>query len=53
MKRLLITFTTVFLLSACTADAGRNMAEDECYKIRNTKERHQCFEDVDRTFREY
>ncbi|WP_198158431.1 hypothetical protein [Enterovibrio coralii] len=53
MKHIILTLAAVFLLSACTPEAGRNMAEDECYKIRNNKDRQQCFDDVDRTFRNY
>ncbi|WP_169737850.1 hypothetical protein [Enterovibrio calviensis] len=51
MKSMLLLLT--FLLSACSADIGRGIAESDCSKIRNNADREQCYKDADRTFRDY
>ncbi|CZF84127.1 hypothetical protein GCE9029_04217 [Grimontia celer] len=52
MKAMLIA-TSLLLIAGCTAEVGREMAEDECYQIRNNADREQCFKDVERTFENY
>ncbi|CZF83585.1 hypothetical protein [Grimontia marina] len=52
MKAVLIA-TSLLLITGCTAEVGRKMAEDECYQIQNNVDREQCFKDVKRTFKNY
>ncbi|KKD61952.1 hypothetical protein RN22_03355 [Grimontia sp. AD028] len=53
MRTFLCATLMVFTLAACSADVGREMAEDDCYQIRNNADRKQCLEEVDRTFKNY
>ncbi|MDD1793833.1 hypothetical protein LRP50_11885 [Enterovibrio sp. ZSDZ42] len=51
MKSMILLLT--LLLSACSADIGRGIAESDCSKIRNNADREQCYKDVERTFEHY
>ncbi|MCC4799160.1 hypothetical protein [Enterovibrio norvegicus] len=57
MKKIISTLFIVSFaamsLMACSADIGREMAEQDCSKIRNNADRDQCYRDVEKTFENY
>ncbi|WP_017017709.1 hypothetical protein [Enterovibrio norvegicus] len=57
MKKIISTLFIVSFaamsLMACSADIGREMAEQDCSEIRNNADRDQCYRDVEKTFENY